>query len=62
MERWKSSFDWNNRVSIHLDRPVVAQLKGLAIFLIVLHNFFHSTFSKTKENEFDFHRIDSCIS
>ncbi len=54
MERWKSSFDWNNRVSIHLDRPVVAQLKGLAIFLIVLHNFFHSTFSKTKENEFDF--------
>ena len=37
-----------------LDRGAVQRLRGLAILAIVLHNFFHLIFRKTKENEMNF--------
>ena len=37
-----------------LNKKEVVALKGLAIAMIVFHNFFHIIFKKTKENEADF--------
>jgi hypothetical protein len=41
-------------MATNLTKDDVTVLKGLAISAIVFHNFFHSIFHKTQENEINF--------
>lgn len=41
-------------MKISIDKKDTLKIKGIAIALIIFHNYFHLTFTKTKENEISF--------